>query len=156
MIDGKKKGAYPQFKALLPDAKGNVSVTGIGTCAITITASGTANYNQKAVNITVTVNPGKAKVKVLKPGKKQLKVTWNKDTKVTGYEVQCCLNKKFKSGVKKANIKKAKTTTTTFKKLKKGKKYYVRIRAYKTVKVNGKSTKLTGAWSKVMTSKKIK
>lgn len=143
-------------KVAKPDAKGNVSVTGIGTCAITITASGTANYNQKAVNVTVTVNPGKAKVKALKPGKKQLKVTWNKDTKATGYEVQCCLNKKFKSGVKKANIKKAKTTTTTFKKLKKGKKYYVRIRAYKTVKVNGKSTKLTGAWSKVMTSKKIK
>ena len=42
------------------------------------------------------------------------------------------------------------------KKLKKGKKYYVRIRAYKTVKIGGKSTKLTGAWSKVMTSKKVK
>lgn len=143
-------------KVAKPDANGNVSVTGIGTCTITVTASATANYNQNAVNVTVTVNPGKAKLKALKPGKKTLKVTWNKDTKVSGYEVQCCLNKKFKSGVKKANIKKAKTTSTTFKKLKKGKKYYVRIRSYKTVKVNGKSTKLTGAWSKVMTSKKIK
>ncbi len=143
-------------KVAVADANGNVSVKGIGTCTITVTASGTANYNQKAVNVTVTVNPGKAKLKALKPGKKQLKVTWNKDAKVSGYEVQCCLNKKFKSGVKKANIKKANTTATTFKKLKKGKKYYVRIRAYKTVKVNGKSTKLTGAWSKVLTSKKIK
>ena len=143
-------------KVAKADASGNVSVTGIGTCTITVTAAGTANYNEKSVNVTVTVNPGKAKLKALKPGKKQLKVTWNKDTKVSGYEVQCCLNKKFKSGVKKANIKKAKTTSTTFKKLKKGKKYYVRIRSYKTVKVNGKSTKLTGAWSKVMTSKKIK
>ena len=92
----------------------------------------------------------------MKPGKKSLKVTWTKDAKATGYEVQCCLKKNFKSGVKKATIKKAKTTSTTMKKLKKGKKYYVRIRAYKTVKIGGKSTKLTGAWSKVMTSKKVK
>ena len=66
------------------------------------------------------------------------------------------MKKNFKTGLKKTTIKKAGTASTTFKKLTKNKKYYVRIRAYKTVKVNGKSVKLTGAWSNVKTSGKIK
>jgi hypothetical protein len=32
-------------------------------------------------------------------------------------------------------------------KLTKGKKYYVRIRTYKTVKVNGKNTNIYSSWS---------
>ncbi len=135
---------------------GKITVKGIGVCTITVTASETTTYKQATTKVTIKVNPKKAKLKTLKPGKKSLKVTWTKDAKATGYEVQCCLKKNFKSGVKKATIKKAKTTSTTFKKLKKGKKYYVRIRAYKNVKVNGKTTKLTGAWSKVVVSKKVK
>ena len=135
---------------------GKITLKGVGVCTITVTASETTAYKQKTTKVTIKVNPKKAKLKTLKPGKKSLKVTWTKDAKATGYEVQCCLKKNFKSGVKKSTVKKAKTTSTTFKKLKKGKKYYVRIRAYKNVKVNGKTTKLTGAWSKVMTSKKVK
>ena len=138
------------------DNNGKITIKGIGKCVITVTASGTTTYNAKTAKVTVTVNPGKAVVKKLTPGKKTLKVSWAKDAKATGYEVQCCLKKNFKSGVKKATIKKAKTTTTTFKKLKNGKKYYVRVRAYKTVKVNGKSIKLNGAWSNVKLSKKVK
>ena len=53
-------------------------------------------------------------------------------------------------------MKSAKTITVTknnivsknISKLKAKKKYYVRIRTYKTVKVNGKSVKLYSAWSK--------
>ena len=36
-------------------------------------------------------------------------------------------------------------------KLKAKKKYYVRVRTYKKVKINGKSTKIYSGWSKVKT-----
>ena len=54
---------------------------------------------------------------------------------------------KFK-GAKTATITKNKTVSKAISKLKAKKKYYVRIRTYKTVKVNGKSVKLYSAWSK--------
>lgn len=154
--NGKLSYKSSDSKVAVADNNGKITIKGIGKCVITVTASGTTTYNAKTAKVTVTVNPGKAVVKKLTPGKKTLKVSWAKDAKATGYEVQCCLKKNFKSGVKKATIKKAKTTTTTFKKLKNGKKYYVRVRAYKTVKVNGKSIKLNGAWSNVKLSKKVK
>lgn len=101
--------------------------------------------------------PGKAAIASVKAsGGKKLTVKWKKIADASGYEVQCCLKKNFKSGVKKAAAKKGNKTSLVIKKLKKGKTYYVRIRAYKTVKVNGKTKKLYGAWSKVKKSKKIK
>ena len=50
---------------------------------------------------------------------------------------------------KKVNIKKSSTTKLTVKKLKKKKKYYVRMRSYKMV--NGK--KVYSSWSKTKTVK---
>ncbi|MGI6736537.1 MAG: fibronectin type III domain-containing protein [Anaerovoracaceae bacterium] len=52
-------------------------------------------------------------------------------------------------GVKKATVKSWKTTSGTFTKLKKGKKYYVRVRAYK--KASGKT--IYGSWSSKKTVK---
>ena len=48
------------------------------------------------------------------------------------------------------------TTKTTVKKLKAKKKYYVRVRTYKTVKINGKSIRIYSGWSiaKTVTTKK--
>ena len=74
-------------------------------------------------------------------------MTWKKNAAATGYEVQYATSSKFKS-VKKVKIKKAATTSTTVSKLTKGKKYYVRIRTYKTV--SGKT--YYSGWSKVKTA----
>lgn len=90
-------------------------------------------------------------------GKKQFTAKWSKNTsQTTGYEVQYSTNKNFKSGNNTVNINKNKTTSNTIKNLKEKKKYYVRIRTYKTVKVNGKNVKLYSGWSKVknVTTKK--
>ena len=87
---------------------------------------------------------------------RKLTVSWKKDSKASGYVVQCSLKKNFKSGVKKLDTKKASKTSASFSKLSKGKKYYVRIRTYKTVKVNKKSTKIYSDWSSVKVSGKIK
>lgn len=66
-----------------------------------------------------------------KKGRKAL-VNWKKVSNASGYAIQYSTSKKFKKPVT-VKVKKAKTTSTTLKKLKKGKTYYVRVRAYKTV-----------------------
>ena len=79
----------------------------------------------------------------LKAGKKQLTASWSSVSGISGYEVQYSTSKKMKSA-KTVNAKKS-AKKTTIKKLKKGKKYFVRVRAYKTV--DGK--KIYSDWSKV-------
>ena len=75
-------------------------------------------------------------------------ITWAKDNTVTGYEVQYSLKKNFK-GAKTAKITKAGTTKKIIKKLKSGKKYFVKVRSYKKA---GK-VMLYGAWSKAKNAK---
>ena len=96
--------------------------------------------------LSFKIKPKGTSLKSVTAGKKKFKVTWKKQkTQTTGYQIQYSKNSKFKSGNKKVTIKKNKTTSSTVKKLKSKKKYYVRIRTYKTV--NGK--KFYSGWSKV-------
>ena len=76
---------------------------------------------------------------------------WRKQTsQTTGYQIQYSTSRKFaKKTTKEVLVKKNKTISTSIVNLKAKKKYYVRIRTYKTVKVNGKSIKLYSEWSKV-------
>lgn len=93
--------------------------------------------------------PKSAKFKKVKAAKKAVSVEWKKVSGVKGYQIQVATDKKFKKNKKTATVKKQKTTKVTIKKLKAKKKYYVRIRTYKTV--NGK--KVYSSWSKVKTVK---
>lgn len=104
----------------------------------------TPNATVKAVS-----KPKSAKIKKVKAAKKAVSVEWKKVSGVKGYQIQVATDKKFKKNKKTATVKKQKTTKVTIKKLKAKKKYYVRIRTYKTV--NGK--KVYSAWSKVKTVK---
>ena len=63
---------------------------------------------------------------------------------------------KYECEKKKVTVSNNKTTSKTMKKLKKGKKYYVKIRSYKTIKVNGKTQRIYGAYSTIknITAKK--
>ena len=72
-------------------------------------------------------------------------VKWGKNKNVTGYQIQYSTDSKFKKSVKTVTISKNGTTSTTISKLTKDKKYYVRIRTYKTVS----GTKYYSSWSKV-------
>ena len=66
-----------------------------------------------------------------------LTARWKRDTAVTGYQVQLSTSSKFSSGNQTKTITKNSTLSTTFKSLRKGKTYYVRIRSYKNYnKVN--------------------
>ena len=104
----------------------------------------TPNTTVKAV-----AKPKSAKFKKVKPAKKAVSVEWKKVSGVKGYQIQVATDKKFKKNKKTVTVKKQKTTKVTIKKLKAKKKYYVRMRTYKTV--NGK--KVYSSWSKVKTVK---
>ena len=70
-------------------------------------------------------------------------------SRITGYQVQCCTSKAFKSGVKKKTVKGYGKTSVKISKLKKKKTYYVRVRTY--MKTGGKT--YYSNWSKVLKTK---
>lgn len=126
-------------KSVKVDKNGKVTIAKnfVGKATITITSKATKNYKATTKKVTVTVNPAKVKLTGVKNYKgKKLKAYWKKNTKVTGYQVQYSTSSKFKSA-KTVTVKGYKSTSKTITKLAKNKKYYVRVRTYKTVsKVN--------------------
>lgn len=75
----------------------------------------------------------KTAVKLSKSGKTAVKVKWSKIAGASGYQVRLGTNKKITKGKKSYTIKSGKTTSKTISKLKRGKRYYVKARAYRTV-----------------------
>lgn len=84
---------------------------------------------------------GKIKKAVKKATAKKVKITFKKIRKASSYQVQICVNKKFKK--KNTITKRVKKTKCTFKRLKPYKKYYVRVRA---MAKSGRRT-VYGRWS---------
>ena len=125
----------------------------VGKYTVKVTLKG--NYSGSK-SMTYNINPKGTGVSKVTAAKKGFKVTWKKQaTQTTGYQVQYSTNSKFKKA-KTVTISKNKTTSKSVGKLSAKKKYYVRVRTYKTVKVNGKNVKLYSGWSKAksVTTKK--
>lgn len=117
---------------------------------VTKVPSGAKKVNGEWVN----TKQKKTSVKSLKKGKKSFKVTWKKVTAVSGYQIQYSTSKNFTKGkTKTVTVKGSKSTSKTIKNLKSKKKYYVRIRTYKNVKLNGKTVKVYSSWSKAKSVK---
>ena len=122
----------------------------VGSAVITIKAGGTQNYNETSKKITVTVKPLETKIsKASNTLKRKVTVKWKKKTSISGYAIQYSTDKKFKAGVKTVNVNGAKKSQKVLSKLKKGKKYYIRIATYKKV---GK-VKYYSSWSSVKSVK---
>ena len=129
-----------------------------GTYYLVIDYIYSSNYYYKgSYDIEIDYKPTFSNVSLSKvtAKKKAFNAKWKKTSGVTGYEIQYSLKKNMKNS-KKTKIKKASSTSKTIKKLKAKKKFYVRIRTYKTVKVNGKNKTYYGKWSakKKVTTKK--
>ena len=121
----------------------------VGSYSVSIRFKGNFSGTKK---LTYKINPkGTAVSKVISPKKQQIKVTWKKQTtQTTGYLIQYSTSKTFtKKTTKTVTVNKNKTTKKTINKLKSKKKYYVRVRTYKTV--NGK--KYYSSWSKAKSVK---
>lgn len=125
---------------------------GPGIAYLIITASETANFKEKTVKCLVKVRP--TDVTYLKASSKkkgQIKVQWcPEDYNSTGYKIQVATNKRF-TNAKTYTVNGRNKVTKIIKGLKKGKKYYVRIRSYKT----NKEGTVYGEWS-IVKSIKVK
>lgn len=100
------------------------------------------------------------KLNSVKSGEYAFTANYNRNSGVTGYQVQYSTASNFKGAktITKKNTKtKAKTYSTTVKNLSGAKKYYVRVRTYKTVKVGKKKVTYYSNWStvKAVTTKKV-
>ena len=112
-------------------------------------SSVTGNESYQSQKKPSVSKPGKVSgVKAKNKKKKKMAVSWKRKTGVSGYQIQYAQNKKFTKKKKTKNVAKYKSSAT-IKGLKKGKKYYVRVRAYK----KGGGKKAYGKWSNV---KKVK
>jgi hypothetical protein len=135
----KIKNGTPTYKSnskyVVVSKAGKVTVKAkfIGKATITITAPASTNYTATTKKITVTVVPTKtALVSVTSSSAGKMTVKWKKNAVGTGYQIQYSTSSKFTSP-KSVTITKNSTLTRTIGSLAKGKKYYVRIRTYKTV-----------------------
>lgn len=138
--DSKGKTLKKGTEYIVAYSKGRKS---IGKYTVTVTFKGNYSGTKK---ITFEIVPAKVTLSKLTVGSKALTATWKTVSGATGYEVQYSTSKKFTSKTTRTvKIKSSKTKKTTIKKLTKGKKYYVRIRAYKTVS----KKPVYGAWSSV-------
>ena len=139
------------------DSKGNVisadnytlsygsNTKSIGTHYITIRFK--ENYSGTASR-SYTIYPKSTKLTKLSGKSKGFSAKWNKVTSSSGYQIQYSTNRNFtKSGT--VTISKKSTKSTTVRRLKGKKKYYVRVRTYKTVS----GYKYYSSWSNVKSVK---
>lgn len=94
---------------------------------------------------TKPATPNLTGLSATKSGHK-IKATWKKvGGSASGYQIYWAKDKNFKKMVSKTTVSGQKKTSYTGKNFTKGKRYYVKVRAYKTVNGN----KIYGAWSNV-------
>ena len=120
----------------------------IGKYAVKITFKGKYSGTK---TLYFTIKPKATSISSLKAGSKKFTVKWKKQaTQTTGYQVQYSASSKF-SKAKTVTVGKNTTVSKKISKLSGKKKYYVRVRTYKTVKINGKSIRIYSGWSKAKT-----
>lgn len=113
----------------------------VGQATVTVTFKG--NY-KGTIKKTFDIVPKGTSISKITAKKKGFDLKWKKQAaQTTGYEIQYSTSSKFKGAKTVKNIK-AKTTSKNISRLSANKRYYVRIRTYKTVK--GK--KYYSDWSK--------
>lgn len=119
----------------------------IGQYTVCVTLKGKYTGTKE---LTFEIEPKGTKLTAKSGQKKAFTVKWKKQKKqISGYQIQYGTKKNFSKAktvtVKSKNTTKKKITGCAAKKT-----YYVRIRTYKNVKVNGKTKKIASSWSKTV------
>jgi hypothetical protein len=118
------------------ELEGLAARTDLGNYSFTIRGliSGYVNQSHK---VSYSITPKGTSLVSLKKGKKSFTASWNEQpalingSHITGYQIQYSLKKNF-SKAKAVNVAGHDSLSTTVKKLKKKKNYYVRVRTYVT------------------------
>lgn len=158
--DGKEK--KPSVQVIGADGKTisisdyTVSYSGgrknVGRYTVTVTFN-SMRYTG-TMSATYDIAPKATSLSSLSAGKKYLTAKWKKQsTQTDGYSVSYSTSASFKSKVKTVTVSGNKTISKKITKLSSKKKYYVRVRTYKKVKVQGKTVSLYSKWSGVKSVK---
>ena len=143
----KAKSGYRKIKTVTSSSYTDRKVTAGKTYYYKVQAvasSGSYNSADSAAVKASLLKVPSIKVKSVKKGR--VDISWKKISGASGYEIYVSADKS-KGYKKKAVVKKQKTVKTSVKGLKSKKKYYVKIRAYRTVdkkKVYGSYSKIKG------------
>ena len=131
-------GSYKTIKTLSGSAAATYKVSGLTSGSgyrFRVMASRTKydiTANSCSSTLYAPVKPGKVTLSRLSTGSSHyITASWKKKTG-TGYQVRLATNSKFTSGVKTYKVTSYKTLSKKMTKLKKGRTYYVKVRAYKT------------------------
>ncbi len=145
--DGKVIVDPAEYKVSYDSGRKNV-----GIYKITVKLDG--NYNGTLTK-EFKIKPKGTNLKSLKGKSKAVQAMWKKQgtkmskSRITGYEILLATDSKFTKNKKTVIVKGYNNISKTVKGLKAKKKYYVKIRTYKSVK----GTKVYSGWSKVKTVK---
>lgn len=121
---------------------------GVYTLKITLRGDYSGQITKK-----YTIVPKKTLISQIIAGKKSILVKWKMQREqVTGYQIYYSTSKYFtKSATKSVYVKGYKNSAKKFNYLKAKKRYYVKVRTYKTIKKNGDLIKIYSGWSKPRT-----
>ena len=142
--DGSTKLASSQYTVTYKNNKN------VGKASATVTLKG--NYSGSKT-VTFKINPKGTSIKSLTKASKAVTVKWTKQatkmsaSRITGYQIQLATDSKFTKNKKMVSVSGYSKVSKKATGLKGGKKYYVKIRTYKTVG----GTKYYSPWSKVKT-----
>ncbi len=123
----------------------------VGYAAVTVTAKDAGCYLGSAVAY-YTIKPRATKFTKKKTANRAITLKWKKRSEADGYYIQYSRYADFRDSsvtTRTKTVKNYKTITKTIHSLKKGKKYYIRVRSYKKVG----SDKICSDWSKTVTVK---
>ena len=144
ITDSKGKTISSKYYTLLYKNNKNV-----GFATVTVKFSGRYSGSKK---LSFEIRPAGTGISKLISSKKSITVKWKKQTaQTTGYQIQYATDSKYSKDKKTVSVKDNKTVSKKISDLKAGKKYYVRIRTYKTV--NG--INLFSSWSETKSVKTL-
>lgn len=130
--------------AELPPADDEQNITNITNNNYNITVNKNEDKTEQTATSAATLKKVKG-VKVTKKAGNKVSVKWNTVKGADGYQIQYTYKKGFKKAVKTVNINKASKSSKVLKKMKTGKKVYVKVRAFQ----NANGQKVYGNFSKV-------
>jgi len=136
-------------KVATVSSAGKVTAKSYGKATITITAKETSTHQTATKKVTIKVIPKKVTWNYAKStAKKQLKLSWKKDSTITGYQCQISQRSTFNYKTIQRYYTKGTSMPQKLSGLTSKKTYYIRIRSYKTVS----GVKYYSNWS---TTKKV-
>ena len=137
----------PKYVSVSKSGKVTIAMNHTAKVAITVKASSTKNYGSASKTVYVYAKPGKMTLaKAINVRTQSIQTRWTKMIGADTYQVQRALNNTFSKGKKTYSVN-GKTNAKKLTNLKKGKTYFVRLRAY---------DKQTASWSVWSKAKKVK